>query len=125
MVLTQNTPRSVSVQNMAARAPVQTGKFLLGFRKWYYNLCGFNKYGLMSDDTIDENSDVKEALKRLPENVYNDRTFRIKRALDLAMKHQILPKDQWTKYEEDFPYLSPYVDEVVRERKEREEWTKK
>lgn len=54
----------------------------------------------MYDDTIYENSDVKEALGRLPENVNNDRTFRIKRALDLTMKHQILPKDQWMKYEE-------------------------
>lgn len=54
----------------------------------------------MRDDTIYEDSDVKEALRRLPENVGNDRVFRIKRALDLSMKHQILPKDQWTKYEE-------------------------
>ncbi|XP_026204736.1 cytochrome b-c1 complex subunit 7 [Anabas testudineus] len=110
---------------MAARAPAQTGRLLLGFRKWYYNLCGFNKLGLMYEDTIYENSDVKEALKRIPENVYNDRIFRIKRALDLSMKHQILPKDQWTKYEEDYAYLKPYVDEVIRERKEREEWMKK
>lgn len=54
----------------------------------------------MRDDTILEDGDVKEALRRLPENQYNDRVFRIKRALDLSMKHQILPKDQWTKYEE-------------------------
>ncbi|CAM9162555.1 unnamed protein product [Lampetra planeri] len=96
-----------------------------GFRKWYYNLCGFNKLGLMKDDILYENGDVKEALRRLPENVYNDRMFRIKRALDLSMKHQILPKDQWTKYEEDILYLTPYLKEVVRERKEREEWMKK
>lgn len=60
----------------------------------------FTVAGLMRDDTIYEDSDVKEALKRLPENVYNDRTFRIKRALDLSMKQQLLPKDQWTKFEE-------------------------
>lgn len=56
--------------------------------------------GLMRDDTIYEDTDVKEALRRLPENQYNERTFRIKRALDLSMKQQILPKDMWTKYEE-------------------------
>lgn len=56
--------------------------------------------GLMRDDTIIEDADVKEALRRLPERVYNDRMFRIKRALDLSMKQQILPKEQWTKYEE-------------------------
>lgn len=54
----------------------------------------------MRDDTIYEDSDVKEALKRLPDNMYNERVFRMKRALDLSMKQQILPKNQWTKYEE-------------------------
>lgn len=56
--------------------------------------------GLHRDDTLYEDSDVKEALRRLPENQYNQRVFRIKRALDLSMKQQILPKDMWTKYEE-------------------------
>ncbi|MED6281726.1 hypothetical protein CHARACLAT_024641 [Characodon lateralis] len=79
----------------------------------------------MYDDTLYEDADVKEALRRLPENVSNDRTFRIKRALDLSMKQQILPKDQWTKYEEDVNYLTPYLKEVIREREEREEWMKK
>lgn len=54
----------------------------------------------MRDDTLHEDEDVKEALKRLPEHLYNERVFRIKRALDLSLKHQILPKDQWVKYEE-------------------------
>lgn len=54
----------------------------------------------MRDDTIHEDLDVKEALRRLPETVYNDRMFRIKRALDLSMKQQILHKNQWTKFEE-------------------------
>lgn len=54
----------------------------------------------MYDDTIYEDTDVKEALRRLPETAYNDRIFRIKRALDLSMKQQILPKEQWTKFEE-------------------------
>uniref|UniRef100_A0A8C0UKM9 Cytochrome b-c1 complex subunit 7 n=1 Tax=Cyanistes caeruleus TaxID=156563 RepID=A0A8C0UKM9_CYACU len=54
----------------------------------------------MRDDTLHEDDDVKEALKRLPEHLYNERVFRIKRALDLSLKHQILPKDQWVKYEE-------------------------
>ncbi|XP_004074271.1 cytochrome b-c1 complex subunit 7 [Oryzias latipes] len=110
---------------MAARAPVATGRLMLGFRKWYYNLCGFNKLGLMRDDTIIEDADVKEALRRLPERVYNDRMFRIKRALDLSMKQQILPKEQWTKYEEEDFYLTPYLEEVIRERNEKEEWMKK
>ncbi|NP_001019613.1 cytochrome b-c1 complex subunit 7 isoform X1 [Danio rerio] len=111
---------------MAARAPVAaSGRFVDVFRKWYYNACGFNKLGLMRDDTIDEGSDVKEAVRRLPEPLYNERVFRLKRAMDLSMKHQILPKDQWTKFEQDVKYLEPYLQEVIRERKEKEEWDKK
>ncbi|XP_042120649.1 cytochrome b-c1 complex subunit 7 isoform X1 [Peromyscus maniculatus bairdii] len=114
---------------MAGRPAVAaSSKWLDGFRKWYYNAAGFNKLGLMRDDTIYETEDVKEAIRRLPENIYNDRMFRIKRALDLTMRHQILPKEQWTKYEEveqDKFYLEPYLKEVIRERKEKEEWTKK
>lgn len=60
----------------------------------------FSIIGLMRDDTIHVDDDVKEAIRRLPENLYNDRVFRIKRALDLTMRQQILPKEQWTKYEE-------------------------
>ncbi len=60
----------------------------------------------MRDDTIHEDSDVKEAVSRLPEQVYNDRMFRVKRALDLSMKQQVLPKDQWTKYEEVRKHVS-------------------
>ncbi|EDL39149.1 mCG8638 [Mus musculus] len=111
---------------MAGRSAVSaSSKWLDGFRKWYYNAAGFNKLGLMRDDTLQETEDVKEAIRRLPEDLYNDRMFRIKRALDLTMMHQILPKDPWTKYEEDKFYLEPYLKEVIRERKEREEWAKK
>ncbi|XP_010771282.1 cytochrome b-c1 complex subunit 7 [Notothenia coriiceps] len=109
---------------MASRAPVATGRLLMGFRKWYYNMAGFNKLGLMRDDTLYEDTDVSEALRRIPENQYNDRVFRVKRAMDLSMKQQVLPKEQWTKFEEDVQYLSPYLKEVVQERKEKEEWMK-
>ncbi|KAM9839115.1 cytochrome b-c1 complex subunit 7 [Aulostomus maculatus] len=110
---------------MASRATAKGATFMQGVRKWYYSLCGFNKLGLMRHDILDETEDVKEAVRRLPEKMYNDRMFRIKRALDLSLKHQILPKEQWTKYEEDVMYLSPYLTEVIRERKEKEEWFKK
>ena len=90
---------------MAGRPTVSaSSRWLEGIRKWYYSAAGFNKLGLMRDDTIYENDDVKEAI-RLPENLYNDRVFRIKRALDLSMRQQILPKEQWTKYEEVGQFL--------------------
>ncbi|KAG9478778.1 cytochrome b-c1 complex subunit 7 [Eleutherodactylus coqui] len=111
---------------MAARASVATtGRFKDAICRWYYGIAGFNKLGLMRDDTLYETNDVKEAISRLPARLYDDRIFRIKRALDLDMKKSILPKDQWTKYDEDVRYLEPYLKEVIRERKEREAWNKK
>lgn len=80
--------------------------------------------GLHRDDCLYENSDVKEALKRLPTATLDERNFRMVRAMHLSMNKQILPKDQWTKYEEDCKYLEPYLDEVVREREEKEAWMK-
>ncbi|XP_068093791.1 cytochrome b-c1 complex subunit 7 [Hyperolius riggenbachi] len=109
---------------MAAKAPA-TARLMTRISKWYYNAAGFNKLGLMRDDTLYENEEVQEAIKRLPPKLYDDRIFRIKRALDLDMKKTILPKDQWTKYEEDVLYLQPYLKEVIREKKEKAEWNKK
>ncbi|KAM9308438.1 LOW QUALITY PROTEIN: cytochrome b-c1 complex subunit 7 [Gastrophryne carolinensis] len=98
---------------MAARAPVAaSGRLMNGLYKWYYNVAGFNKLGLMRDDTMYEDDDVIEAVRRLPPKLYDERMFRIKRALDLDMKKTILPKQQWTKYEEDVHYLEPYLKEI-------------
>uniref|UniRef100_A0A8C5XUF8 Cytochrome b-c1 complex subunit 7 n=1 Tax=Microcebus murinus TaxID=30608 RepID=A0A8C5XUF8_MICMU len=96
-----------------------------GIRKWYYNAAGFSKLGLMRDDVIYEDKDVKEVIRRFPENFCNDRMFRIKSTLDLTMRQQILPREQWTEYEEDKFYLEPYLKEVIHERKEREGSAKK
>ncbi|XP_064231381.1 cytochrome b-c1 complex subunit 7-like [Aotus nancymaae] len=108
---------------MAGRPAVSASSRLLEImRKWYYNAAGFNKLGLLRDNTMYEDQDVKEAIRSLSENFYNDRMFRIKRALDLSMKHQLLPKEQWTKCEEEKYYLVPHLKEVIRE---TEEWEKK
>jgi ubiquinol-cytochrome c reductase subunit 7 len=37
--------------------------------------------------------DIKEALGRLPTEVVDARIQRLKRAMDLSMKHQYLPED--------------------------------
>lgn len=37
--------------------------------------------------------DIKEALNRLPKEVVDARNQRLKRAMDLSMKHQYLPED--------------------------------
>lgn len=93
-------------------------------QKWAYNLSGFNKYGLHRDDLLDETNDVKEALKRVPQNIIDQRNFRLLRATQLSLQKDILPKEQWTKLEDDKLYLTPHVDDVRREREEREDWNK-
>ncbi|XP_012540898.1 cytochrome b-c1 complex subunit 7 [Monomorium pharaonis] len=95
----------------------------IGFSKWVYNLSGFNQYGLLVNDLFNEDlPDVKEAVRRLPPEIRDQRNFRIIRAMQLSACHRILPKEQWTKYEEDVHYLQPYLNRVVEERKEKEEW---
>jgi len=79
--------------------------------------------GLRKGDLLNEDDpDVMEAIKRLPSEEFNLRQFRVKRALDLSMKHQILPKDQWTTKEEDTMYLQPYLDLIKKEKLERQMW---
>lgn len=76
------------------------------------------------DDCLYEDTDVKEAIRRLPANLKDDRQYRIIRALNLSMSKTILPKEEWTKYEEDTKYLQPYLEEVIKEREERDAWNK-
>lgn len=83
---------------------------------WTIRNSGYQKLGLRREDLYDDDyDDVKEAIRRLPETELNLRTYRIKRALDLTLKHSILPREQWTKAEEDIMYLKPFLEEVVKE----------
>ncbi|CAG8488704.1 3011_t:CDS:2 [Ambispora gerdemannii] len=80
-----------------------------------------NKKGLRYDDIIHEESEtVQEALRRLPIHEDNYRSLRIRNAFQLSIQHNILPKEQWIKPEEDVRYLSPIIAEVVAEEAERE-----
>ncbi len=58
--------------------------------------------GLRREDLYDEEwyPEVKEAIRRLPEDEKNMRMYRLVRAIDLSGKHAVLPRDQWTKPEE-------------------------
>uniref|UniRef100_A0A4X2KX74 Cytochrome b-c1 complex subunit 7 n=1 Tax=Vombatus ursinus TaxID=29139 RepID=A0A4X2KX74_VOMUR len=69
---------------------------------------------------ICEDEDAKETIRRSPENLCHDQMFHIKRALDLTMRQEILPKNQWTKYKGGKFYLQPYLKEVIYKRKKRE-----
>lgn len=81
--------------------------------------------GLHRDDCLYETAEVKEAIRRLPEEVKDARNYRIIRALHLSMTKTILPKEQWTKYEEDTKYLEPYLQEVEAEFAEKAKWNTK
>ncbi|KAK4321980.1 hypothetical protein Pmani_007246 [Petrolisthes manimaculis] len=97
-------------------------------KRFVFRASGFNQMGLYHDDCLYETSDVKEALRRIPQNTRDDRNFRMQRALHLSLTKSILPKDQWIPFEEDREkgrYLQPYLEEVIMERKEKEEWNKK
>lgn len=61
----------------------------------------------MRDDIRSEmDPDVQEALRRLPEHIRDERNFRIVRALQLDAMKRILPKEQWTKFEEVHDLIS-------------------
>lgn len=80
---------------------------------------------MLSDDTLHQTEAVTEAIRRLPDNLYDERMFRITRALHLSTKKEILPKPEWVTFEQDVKYLTPYVEEVERELQEKREWAAK
>ncbi|KAF3935787.1 hypothetical protein ABW20_dc0110503 [Dactylellina cionopaga] len=86
----------------------------------YCDLAGYRKVGLMYEDLLREESPtVQLALKRLPPRIAYDRAFRLRRALQCSVTHTLLPKEEWIKASEDVPYLSPYIEEIEKEDKER------
>ncbi|KAF8323200.1 cytochrome bd ubiquinol oxidase subunit [Clavulina sp. PMI_390] len=89
----------------------------------YARAAGHRQVGLKYEDLIvEERLDVEKALSRLsPQEAY-DRTWRLRRAVQQDILHKDLPKDQWIKAEEDTPYLTPIIKEVVKEDSERAYW---
>nr|GMC93883.1 cytochrome B-C1 complex subunit 7-2 [Ipomoea batatas]GMC97769.1 cytochrome B-C1 complex subunit 7-2 [Ipomoea batatas] len=79
------------------------------------------KYGLRYDDLFDskEHLDIKEALERLPQEVIDARNQRLKRAMDLSMKHEYLPDDLQEMQTPFRSYLHEMVALVEKERAER------
>ncbi|CAF1921039.1 hypothetical protein BRARA_B03635 [Brassica rapa] len=80
------------------------------------------KYGLRYDDLYDPmyDLDIKEALNRLPREVVDARNQRLKRAMDLSMKHEYLPDDLQAVQTPFRSYLQEMLALVKRERAERE-----
>ncbi|KAI9811652.1 MAG: Cytochrome b-c1 complex subunit 7 [Pycnora praestabilis] len=97
-------------------------RWMTPLANWYSDAAGYRKLGLKADDLIPEESEtVLLALKRLPPKEAYDRVFRLRRAFQASLAHQLLPKDQQTKPREDTPYLSPIIKEIEAELQERED----
>jgi len=72
------------------------------------------------------NPEVAEAVRRLPPDEYDRRVFRSIRANQLEITKSYLPRDQWIQCEDPKNwYLTPYINEVLAEWKEKEDWAKK
>ncbi|KAG9234811.1 cytochrome b-c1 complex subunit 7 [Amylocarpus encephaloides] len=97
-------------------------KMMMPLANWYTNASGYRKLGLRADDLIPEESEtVLLALKRLPPQEAYDRVFRLRRAVQASLAHQLLPKAQQTTPEQDVKYLSPIIKEIEAELKERDD----
>ncbi|KAG8787978.1 Cytochrome b-c1 complex subunit 7 [Ceratobasidium sp. 428] len=98
-------------------------KFLAPIAAFYARAVGHRRMGLRYDDLlIEERSDVKRAISRLPEKESYDRAFRQRVAFQQSVLHKDLPKSQWLKPEDDVRYLKPYVEQAAKEDQERAEW---
>ncbi|KAG2185282.1 hypothetical protein INT44_002072 [Umbelopsis vinacea] len=113
---------------LSFKSAVQNSKFLSSFLKpvstAYANVAGYRQIGLRYDDLVVEENDItQEALRRLtlsnPREAY-DRVYRIRVAQQCSLSHSLLPKEQWTKPEDDVRYLRPILEEVTAEFAERE-----
>ncbi|KAG5225306.1 cytochrome b-c1 complex [Salix suchowensis] len=80
------------------------------------------RYGLRYDDLYDPyyDLDIKEALKRLPREIVDARNQRLKRAMDLSMKHEYLADDLQAMQTPFRSYLQEMLTLVKKERAERE-----
>ncbi|KAI9752603.1 MAG: hypothetical protein M4579_005551 [Chaenotheca gracillima] len=97
-------------------------RWILPIAKWHANASGYRQLGLRYDDLIPEESEtVQLALKRLPPKEAYDRVFRLRRAFQCSIAHQLLPKEQQTPPEQDYPYLLPIIQEIEAESRERDD----
>ncbi|OAQ61698.1 ubiquinol-cytochrome C reductase-like protein [Pochonia chlamydosporia 170] len=94
---------------------------LMPAANWYANAAGYKKLGLRYDDLAEEERESTQiALKRLSPKESYDRIYRIRRSVQCSYQHKLLPKDQWTKPEEDTPYLRDIINQVEAELAEKD-----
>ncbi len=80
------------------------------------------KYGLRYEDLLDPimDLDVKEALDRLPQSEVDARNQRLRRAHDLSLKHEELPKELQAVQTPFAFYLKDTLDRVKLENEEKQ-----
>lgn len=73
------------------RLDAMVRRFVMAHERWQ----GFREYGLMRDDIISEEPEIIEAaLKRLSDKEQFDRAFRLRRAIQLHVRGEKLPKEE-------------------------------
>jgi len=106
------------------------------WKRAYFQMQGYYEYGLYHDDILQEDlrpearedDEVCEAVRRLPPDLQDERSFRICRAMNLSANKQILPKSEWVTFAEDSTkgmYLQPYLELIRKERAEMAAWKAK
>jgi ubiquinol-cytochrome c reductase subunit 7 len=90
--------------------------------EWYISASGYRKLGLRYDDLLNEESVVgHRAIQRLSPAQTYERVFRLRRAVQCSLQQKLLPENEWTKPEEDVPYLRPIIEQIEAEIKEEKE----
>merc|ERR1712071_528538 len=102
--------------------PKETGVFQKLSETFRWKTAHFCRYGLFTDDCFFDNPQILEAVRRMPKWQQDERMWRIARALDLAAKRNILPKEEWTTQESEEHYLEKYLREVKFEDAEKQMW---
>jgi len=78
--------------------------------------------GLAGHSRTNATATNKQAISRLPANELHDRAFRFRVAFQQDLMRRPLPKEEWLKPEDDVRYLTPLIEEVAKEDKERAYW---
>jgi len=118
---------TIQGQVIAKRNLLQRPGVADNVKQFYFNLQGFNQFGLLHDDCLEETDIVQLAISRLPPELQDERCFRIQRALQCSVQKVVLPKDQWSTWEEHKEkgfYLQDLIEEIKKEQEEKEAWEK-
>ncbi|WFD19321.1 Cytochrome b-c1 complex subunit 7 [Malassezia caprae] len=114
--------KSISLANFIKSSPSLL-KLVQPVANAYANVAGYRQMGLKYEDLIvEENQQMQKALSRLSSSESYDRAYRFRRAVQCSILQRDLPKEQWTKPEEDNNYVTPLLEEIQAADDERAAW---